>query len=104
MAVAAFAILNQLSSILAAKSGVGGYRALINLLARQVHYLSAPTPIGNPNIEFRDPKPTQAELLSLFHSGLDIRHSELKLAGRLGAAPSELSFGDSAAQAGARPI
>ena len=50
--------------------GVGGYRALINLLAGQVHYLSATTP----------------------------------LASRPGAAPGRLSFGDSAAQAGARPI
>ena len=44
MAVAAFAILNRPFSILAVKSGVGGNRALINLLARQVHYLSATTP------------------------------------------------------------
>jgi len=28
----------------------------------------------------------------------------MKMAGRLGAAPSKLSFGDSAAQAGARPV
>jgi len=28
----------------------------------------------------------------------------VKLAGRLGAAPSKLSFGDSVAQAGARPV
>jgi hypothetical protein len=28
----------------------------------------------------------------------------VKMAGRLGAAPSELSFGDSVAQAGARPV
>jgi len=28
----------------------------------------------------------------------------MKLAGRLGAAPSQLSFGDSVAQAGARPV
>ena len=31
-------------------------------------------------------------------------HDPRKMAGRLGAAPSELSFGDSAAQAGARPV
>ena len=31
-------------------------------------------------------------------------HDPRKMAGRLGAAPSELSFGDSVAQAGARPV
>ena len=31
-------------------------------------------------------------------------HDPRKMAGRLGAAPNELSFGDSAAQAGARPL
>ena len=31
-------------------------------------------------------------------------HDPVKMAGRLGAAPSELSFGDSVAQAGARPM
>ena len=29
---------------------------------------------------------------------------KIELAGRLGAAPSKLSFGDSVAQAGARPV
>ena len=36
-------------------------------------------------------------------SALLVCHDPVKLAGRLGAAPSGLSFGDSAAQAGARP-
>ena len=31
-------------------------------------------------------------------------HDPMKMAGHLGAAPSELSFGDSVAQAGARPV
>ena len=37
-------------------------------------------------------------------SALLVCHDPMKVAGRLGAAPSELSFGDSAAQAGARPM
>ena len=35
---------------------------------------------------------------------LPVCHDPRKMAGRLGAAPSELSFGDSAAQAGARSM
>ena len=37
-------------------------------------------------------------------SALLVCHDPMKMAGRLGAAPSQLSFGDSAAQAGARPV
>ena len=37
-------------------------------------------------------------------SALLVCHDPVKLAGRLGAAPSRLSFGDSVAQAGARPM
>jgi len=34
----------------------------------------------------------------------DLRFTIYELAGRLGAAPSKLSFGDSVARAGARPV
>lgn len=37
-------------------------------------------------------------------SALLVCHDPRKMAGHLGAAPSELSFGDSVAQAGARPV
>ncbi len=37
-------------------------------------------------------------------SALLVCHDPMKVAGRLGAAPSKLSFGDSVAQAGARPV
>ena len=54
----------------------------MSLLAGQVHCLSATTP------------------LKIY----DLRFEIDDLAGRLGAAPSKLSFGDSVAQAGARPV
>ena len=52
----------------------GGYRARLSLLAGQVHHFSATPPMS------------------------------LKMASRPGAAPGKLSFGDSAAQAGARLV
>ena len=36
--------------------GVDGYRPRMSLLAGQVHYLSATTPMENPNDECRNPK------------------------------------------------
>ena len=57
----------------------------------------------SPNTEIRKPIP-RCDSGFEFLLDFDFRNSDLKLAGRLGAAPSKLSVGDSVAQAGARPV
>ena len=57
-----------------------------------------------PAVKWWSRRVTLPHQLACKASALLVCHDPRKMAGRLGAAPSELSFGDSAAQAGARPV